>query len=171
MKQIFMDIYDIIPTEGKQLDTRLGGICHYSYWIEDIREKGALFSIKVHPDGHIADGNFRYWCYRHLYEETKDNKWRYIPIEISYLIGNYKYDDVKSITLRHSLISNPPTVELETPIIPSEKELKIYDAYMGYNSNTFCNFDDMILIDLTDKEQQRSEQFFRRSFERLGKKQ
>lgn len=89
VRQIYMNIYDIIPTEGKWVKPctyeecvdkegyglKEGiGIFEYEGWLEDIREHGIKYALSVHPDGHIADGNFRYWCARHLYEETGDEK-------------------------------------------------------------------------------------------------
>jgi len=158
-----MDIFDIIPTEGRYVKPctyekcvdKDGygleegvGIFESKGWLEDIREKGVLYSIKVHPDGHIADGNFRYWCYRDLWEETGNWKWRFIPIDIWFFNGNYEYKE-GIVTVRYDLFSKAPSKSGKLPIIPNEKELKDYpDETLGHGSHPYCSIKQLALINL-----------------------
>jgi hypothetical protein len=160
-----MDIFDIIPTEGRYVKPvsyeecvdKEGygliegvGIFESKGWLEDIREKGALYSIAIHPDGHIADGNFRYWCYRDLWEETKDWKWRFIPVDIWCLTGIYKYGSNNDmVTCRMNLLQNAPSNTEKKPVIPNEKELKEYpDETLGHGSHGFSALKDLVIIGL-----------------------
>lgn len=161
IRQIFMDIYDVIPTEGKYVEPcsyeecadKEGfglipgvGIFEYTGWLEDIRQKGAIYSIRCHPDGHIADGNFRYWCYRHLWEETGDYKWRYIPVDIWFFNGNFHHD-VGVFTVRRSLIGKATEDREKYPVIPAEKELVDYpDETLGHGSHGKCGIPDLKLV-------------------------
>ena len=163
IRQIYMDLYDIIPTEGRYVKPvsfeecvdKSGygleegvGIFKSEGWLEDIREKGALYAIKCHPDGHIADGNFRYWCYRDLYEETGDNKWRFIPVDVFFFNGNYRYDE-DHITVRFDLIGNAPGDSGKHKIIPAEKELKEFpDDTLGHGQHPWTKITQLALIGL-----------------------
>ena len=90
MIQLYAKVADLTPTEGKEVDGVATieecadpaefGMTKYTDWLEDIRTNGIQYCLKVHPNGLIADGNFRYWCAKELGME-------YVPIDFYFYMG------------------------------------------------------------------------------------
>lgn len=93
LKQLFMDIYDITPTEPlwEVIDDKLDPP---ETWFQDdlinsIREEGFRYSLNVDPNGLIRNGNARYWVARKLLEEENDERFRYLPVQQNFASGMY----------------------------------------------------------------------------------
>jgi len=98
--QLFARIQDIIPTEYwivKPIDSKKiidpdeknfskGCFNSLKMWKDDIRKNGIKHPLYVHPSGHIADGNGRYWCARKLFKEGH-KEFAYLPIDLYFLTG------------------------------------------------------------------------------------
>jgi len=117
MIQLYAKVADLTPTEGKEVD----GVdtieecadpaefkhTHYTDWLEDIRLNGIQYCLKVHPNGIIADGNFRYWCAKELGVD-------YVPIDLPFYMGMSMNDYLMSI---RSDIPIPTTFNGKRPVI------------------------------------------------------
>jgi len=100
MIQLYAKLEDLTPTEGKEVDEVESpekcadpsefGKTKYTDWLDDIRENGIKFALKVHPNGLIADGNFRYWC-------AKELGYEYVPIDLFWFMGMTVNDYLMSI--------------------------------------------------------------------------
>lgn len=86
--QLYVKTTDVIPTEQKEVepaketvDPDEMGKWSYLAWLDDFKENGIKHQLRIHPTGHIGDGNFRYWGGgRHL-------KMEYLPIDITFFLG------------------------------------------------------------------------------------
>jgi hypothetical protein len=105
-KQLFMNIYDIIPTEP-WWDVIEDKHDPPETWykedlLNDIRENGFSYQLNVDPNGTIRNGNGRYWAARQLLEDEHDERFRYLPVQRNFATGLYHHpfkieiaDDIK----------------------------------------------------------------------------
>jgi len=112
--QLYAKLYDVIPTEQKEVklwedatvyaDPDEVGKWKYQQWLDDFRKNGILKQVRIHPEGHVADGNFRYWGSRDLFLKNQiDNyKWGFLPIDLPFLLGIKKIGDM--LTIRSDII-------------------------------------------------------------------
>ena len=92
-KQLFMNIYDITPTEPlwEVIDDKLEP---KETWfkedlIDSIRKEGFRYQLNVDPNGYIRNGNARYWVARMLLETEHDERFRFLPIQRHFATGFY----------------------------------------------------------------------------------
>ena len=74
--------------------------------LNDISSNGGLTDEVLVLDGKVIEGNTRFYCFRRLWNKTKDEKWRYIPAkviidkieerELFLLLNNYHIKGKKS---------------------------------------------------------------------------
>lgn len=94
MAQVFMNIYDLTPTETlwNVIDDRKlykdGKLWLKDDLIIDIKKNGILFSLNVDPEGFIKNGNARYWIARLLLLEG-DKRFLYLPVQRNYAAGAF----------------------------------------------------------------------------------
>ncbi len=92
-RQLYMNIYDILPTEPlwDVIDDKQDPPETWTKedLLKSLREDGFKFSLNVDPDGNIRNGNARYWCARRLLEEELDERFRFLPVQQNYAAGEY----------------------------------------------------------------------------------
>ena len=103
MIQLFARIEDIIPTEHWVLEEPKNFYdpeeailadhemnCKEAF-LPSIREEGIKYQMKVRPDGHIADGNCRYWCARAGRTAYMGHPFKvgFLPIDVKFFVGRY----------------------------------------------------------------------------------
>ena len=92
-KQLFMNIYDITPTEPlwEVIDDKQEP--KETWFKEDlinsIRDEGFRYQLNVDPNGYIRNGNARYWIARMLLEKEHDERFRFLPIQRHFATGLY----------------------------------------------------------------------------------
>ncbi len=97
MIQLYAKVSELTPTEDKWVEENYNpidpdelGKFKYTDWLDDIKKNGIKYCLKVHPNGLIADGNFRYWCAKELGLE-------YVPIDFFFYMGLSMNDYLMSI--------------------------------------------------------------------------
>ena len=107
MIQLFARIEDILPTEwwvlrapDKFMDPEEAVLAENDMdckktWLYDISRNGITYQLKVHPSGHIADGNCRYWCARarHTYISPLPHRAGFLPVDVKFFTGFYPHDN------------------------------------------------------------------------------
>ena len=160
MIQLFAKTYDLIQTEGKTVDYQPLDACsdpdeygktHYMEWYEDIKGNGIKYALKVHPDGHIADGNFRYWCARRLVEEGF-HSFKFVPIDFDFFTG-IKHES-QYFTVRKEFIENASwDFTQKMKIIPNYKQPHLNKEILGHGVNLFAGIPSRMLTLLENKSQ------------------
>ena len=107
MIQLYARIEDIIPTEHNILkeptsfhdpeeailaDNEMNCL---KTFLASIKKTGIKYQMKLRPDGHIADGNCRYWCGRagRMFHATHPYQAGFLPIDVKFFVGRYNpYD-------------------------------------------------------------------------------
>ena len=81
-------IFDVLTLDGDKLNAE-DEECRYTFeeLVDDIREKGIKYRLKINPEGYVVNGNMRYWAARYLYLEENDSRFEYVPIEMEYHSG------------------------------------------------------------------------------------
>ena len=131
--QTYVNIYDIIPTEGFWEEVQ-DNLEPKEFWlrdelIENIAEQGLKYALKINKQGGIVNGNMRYWCMRHLLEKTGNLKYMFVPVELEIFHG-----------LAHAICLGPLTNEIVNEIIkdmintkrlviPSKTEFEDYEQH------------------------------------------
>lgn len=99
--QTYVNIHDITPTETfwDEVDDK---VAPKEFWtrhdlIQDIKDNGFKYAIKLNKHGAIVNGNMRYWCARKLLEEGEE-RFRYLPVELEMFHGIAVTQTTKPIT-------------------------------------------------------------------------
>ena len=134
MIQLYAKLSDITPTEGKEVDyidspekcsdPEEFGKNNYTDWLDDIRENGIKYALKIHPNGLIADGNFRYWCAKELGHE-------YVPIDLYFYMGLSMNKHLMSI---RSDFPIPMVFNAKTPVV-CQKHIPVN---LGHGFHEYC---------------------------------
>ena len=105
--QLYAKVHDVIPTEQKEVkawedataysDPDEVGKWKMEQWLDDFKQNGIKYQVRMHPSGHVADGNFRYWGAREL-------GWDYIPIDVMFYTGIRRVGDI--LTIRGDLLAD-----------------------------------------------------------------
>jgi hypothetical protein len=77
MKQLYMHIDDMIPTETREEVEAIGD---YQDWLESVKDEGILYQLHVDHAGYIRDGNGRYWI-------AKELGIQWLPVSIQYFLA------------------------------------------------------------------------------------
>jgi len=138
MIQLYARMEDLTPTEGKEVDPVASpedcadpsefGMTHYTDWLEDIRTNGIKYALKVHPNGLIADGNFRYWC-------AVDLGMEYVPIDLFWFMGMTVNDYLMSIRSDIPI----PRAFTKTPVV----QQKHIGVPLGHGYHKYCGIDNL----------------------------
>lgn len=170
MIQLYANIYDILPTEGhtvkpvpfEQLaDKSEMDHWHYSSWLNDIRENRVKYQLKLHPSGHLGDGNFRYWCLRHLFEGNQLNnfQWGIVPVDLAFFLGFQRTLDSFSIrseiwdqfTYERQLFQPAQTVYTKRAVIPSRSTFPTIDmATLGQGTHPYVRVQNLKLFQVRE---------------------
>jgi len=139
MIQLYAKLADITPTEGKWVralkskkdcaDPDEFGHYHYKDWLEDIKENGIKYALKIHPNGLIGDGNFRYWCAKKLGIE-------YVPIDLMFYMGMTVNDYLMSI---RSDIPIPVDLNHKVPVV-HQKHIPVP---LGNGFHPYCDIENL----------------------------
>jgi hypothetical protein len=116
LKQVHMHIMDIIPTESfwpivddtstKEPETR---VWLREELIDDIRQHGIKYALNVDEEGHIKNGNMRYWCARWLLEHENDQRFLYLPVSRAYAAGCFHTELV--IRMKQDVDTSPEALD------------------------------------------------------------
>ena len=101
----------------------------YKITKEDIRFNGQMKTGIILSDGRVIDGNRRFTCLRELYEETKDEKYKYfecIILDVPTSIAEIKA--VKTLELRYQFGEDQ-----REDYNPIDKLVDIYNCLVGPN--------------------------------------
>ena len=107
MIQLFARIEDIIPTEPNILipienfmDPEEAILADHNFncisaFLPSIQEHGIKYQLKIHPSGHIGDGNCRYWCGRadRKFFPLHPHQAGFLPIDVRFFTGFYPHDN------------------------------------------------------------------------------
>ena len=136
MIQLYAKVADLTPTEDKWVepaenhnDLEEAGHFHYTDWINDIQTNGMQYCLKVHPNGLIADGNFRYWC-------AKDLGMEYVPIDFFFYMGLSMNEYLMSI---RSDFPIPRALHGKLPVI-TQKHMPVV---LGHGNHPYCTIDNL----------------------------
>ena len=88
--QTYVNIYDITPTETFWEEVT-DNVEPKEFWskedlIQNIKDNGFKYALKINKHGAIVNGNMRYWVARHLLEEG-DERFRFLPVELEMHAG------------------------------------------------------------------------------------
>lgn len=157
--QLYANIHDIIMTEDRWVhpvkheqlaDKDEWNHWTYDTWLESIHKAGIKYQAKIHPSGHISDGNFRVWCARHLFEQNNINNWQWamIPIDLQFFIGvqrtgnifNIRNDFWQYLSSGAELngIPVPPNIYTKRKAVKMRKQfLPINESDLGHGSHAY----------------------------------
>ena len=143
MIQLYAKLEDITPTEDKwtnpvpdemMADPEEAGHFKYTDWLEDIKKNGIKYALKIHPNGLIADGNFRYWC-------AKELGMTHVPVDIWWFMGIQKNQYMMSI---RSDLPIPSALDFKAPI----SKFKHAPVVLGHGTHSFCGINNIKWIGL-----------------------
>ena len=96
LKQVWMSIYDINPTESfwdkvddRQLYKEDARLWLKQELIDDIRKNGLKYQLNVDRYGNVQNGNMRYWVARYLLEVEGDKRFLFLPVQRNYASGAF----------------------------------------------------------------------------------
>lgn len=126
LKDLSFDEYnDVIMNFVK----KSGNAEKYKITKEDIRSNGQMKTGIILSDGRVIDGNRRFTCLRELYEETKDEKYKYfecIILDVPTSVAEIKA--VKALELRYQFGEDQ-----REDYNPIDKLVDIYNCLVGPN--------------------------------------
>ena len=153
LKQVWMSIYDINPTESfwdkvddRQLYKEDAKLWMKQDLIDDIRANGLKYALNVDASGNVKNGNMRYWVARWLLENEDDKRFLFLPVQRNYACGafykefSFEVQDApgvpKATQKEIDEIGNKLAVDIHKqwvnymrePTIPHAKKFSIYEV-------------------------------------------
>lgn len=165
LKQVWMSIYDIKPTESfwDKVDDRNLYKEDARLWskqelIDDIRKNGLKYALNIDPTGNIKNGNMRYWVARYLLETESDKRFLFLPVQRNYACGAFYQEfgfQVKDVP------GLPPITQEEIDNIGNKLAIDIHDKWVNQTRDlTIPHAEDFSIYEVDPIDEFRMKNFY-----------